>query len=81
MAPVVSEYGFCRLKNAPVIDGVPMSSEIRIYENDDHLEHLPPSGAIPPQFKIVYGNRWEIFVTPPRAADEVADALGGEVRG
>jgi hypothetical protein len=82
--PVASEHGFCILEDAPEFQGEPMASQILVFDDDEHLDRLPPKeilagqGPIPEQ-ALVYGDTWEMFVVPVSKAGAIADALGGTV--
>jgi hypothetical protein len=82
--PVASEHGFCVLEDAPEIQGQSLASLILVFDDDEHLDRLPPTevlagqGPIPEQ-ALVYGDTWEMFVVPVSKAEAIADALGGTV--
>ena len=71
------EYGFCALPGAPRVNGKPFATEIRVFDDDRHLQYLPAPEGVPDRISFVYGHRWEIYVVPARGGDEVRDALGG----
>ncbi|MBW3594906.1 MAG: hypothetical protein KY391_04950, partial [Actinobacteria bacterium] len=75
----VSEYGFCELEDAPVINDLPVATEIRTFPDASHLDDLLPPDGFPPPVMVVYGRTWQVFVEPPHLADEVADVLNGTV--
>lgn len=77
-APHASAVGFCRLPGAPIVRGHPLSTMILVFKDRRHLKFLPPRHVLFHQV-LVYGDRWEVFVTPPRLARPVQAALGGKI--
>lgn len=76
-SPVAYEYGFCQLEGTPMVQGKPLASRLLVFDDRKHLDHLPPREVLVGQ-ALVYGDTWEIYVTPPHWADEIRDALGGK---
>ena len=82
--PVASESGFCVLDGATEFQGQPTASLILVFDDDAHLDRLPPkemlAGGGPfPEQALVYGDTWEMFVVPVERAEEIAEALDGQV--
>jgi hypothetical protein len=72
--PVAEEFGSCVLPNSPEIQGIPVASQIYYFDDREHLKSAK-AGVFPPQFAMVYDDRWEFLVSPPDMANEVSDAL------
>jgi hypothetical protein len=72
--PVAEEFGSCVLPNAAEFQGAPVASQIYYFDDREHLKSAKAS-VLPPQFAMVYDDKWEFLVSPPDMANEIGDAL------
>jgi len=85
-AAVADASATCLLKNAPELRGQPLASWLRVFNDEAHLDELPPADALDPpgsypEQALVYGDTWEVLVVPHHLGDEVAAALDGTMHG
>lgn len=75
-SPVAIKIGRCTLQDAPERNGVPLATDILIFEDDSHKEFLPPAEALPGR-ALVYGDTWQILVVPGDLGEDVQEATAG----
>jgi hypothetical protein len=77
-APAATKVGYCRLEGAPEVAGMPIETRILVFEDDAHLDSIPPPQLLPGQ-ALVYGETWEVYVVPAELGGAVQNAIGGEL--
>lgn len=77
-SPPPTVVGFCELPGAPKLDGQPFASQIHVFDDQSHLEHLADADFLAGH-ALVYGDRWEIFAIPARFGSGIREALGGRL--
>lgn len=77
-APVAIKVGSCILDSGSQIGGLSIATRILIFEDESHTEFLPPPEVLAGQ-ALVYGDTWEIFVTPADMGEEVQRATDGQL--